>query len=191
VINFSPSAVGYFGKLPALGDFCTGGLPESFVGPWDQFCRDMLLGSRAQLGSAWEAAWMEAPIWRFLLPPGACGPLACCGVWLPSVDRVGRHYPFAVIALGETSIDLEECATWLDIAEATALSGILDDAPHHLFPPRLHPDSLDIVIESAARAPGWWTTGNARVAARHWPHPSLPDTHHAGALLADIATETL
>jgi type VI secretion system protein ImpM len=116
VIGFAPSAVGYFGKLPALGDFCTSGLPESFIQPWDIFCRDTLIATRTTLGDAWEAAWLEAPIWRFLLPAGICGPHACCGVWLASVDRVGRHYPFAVIALAASSIDLEMGTTWLHIA---------------------------------------------------------------------------
>jgi type VI secretion system protein ImpM len=190
VSGFAPTDVGYFGKLPALGDFCAAGLPESFIAPWDAFCRSLLVATRSALGRDWEAAWMEAPIWRFLLPAGACGSAACCGVWLASVDRVGRHYPFAVIALAARSRDLECGAAWLDIAEATALSGILDDAPHHHFLARLRSDHHDIITDSALRA-GWWTAGNARVAARHWPLPTLPDPIHAGALLADIAAETL
>ncbi len=190
MIGFSPRTVGYFGKLPALGDFCTDGLPESFLAPWDAFCRDMLVVTRGALGAHWQAAWMDAPIWRFLLPAGACGPLACCGVWLPSADRVGRCYPFAVVALGESCVDLEAGAAWLESAEATALSGILDDLPHDRFPARLRPDGVDRVGASSVCAPGWWTSGNSRVAARHWPLLALPHAPHAGALLADIAAET-
>ncbi len=57
---------------------------------------------------------MEAPIWRFLLPAGACGAQAALGVWLPSVDRVGRQFPLALCALAPLGADLLDGGAWLD-----------------------------------------------------------------------------
>ena len=48
--------------------------------------------SRDALGEGWLETYLTAPVWRFALAAGCCGP-AAAGIWLPSVDRVGRYYP--------------------------------------------------------------------------------------------------
>ncbi|MGH7057613.1 MAG: type VI secretion system-associated protein TagF, partial [Acetobacteraceae bacterium] len=60
-----PSAAGFFGKLPARGDFVRAGLPASFITPWDGWIAGALIASREILGSEWLPAWLEAPVWRF------------------------------------------------------------------------------------------------------------------------------
>src|SRR5690242_17623822 len=98
----SGSARGFFGKIPSRGDFVRAGLPGGFVRPWDEWLQLVMAGSRVRLGSDWLPAWMEAPVWRFLLPAGICGPDPVLGVWMPSVDLAGRHFPLtlAIVAPG-------------------------------------------------------------------------------------------
>jgi type VI secretion system protein ImpM len=88
---------GVFGKLPARGDFVDRGLPKSFTDPWHAWLVDGLAAARAELGAGFEPAYMAAPVWRFLLPAGAAGPTAACGVLLPSVDSAGRLFPLSLV----------------------------------------------------------------------------------------------
>ena len=92
--------VGFYGKLPARGDFVRAGLPRDFIDPWDGWLQSVMAGSRALMGDAWLPAFLEAPVWRFTLPPGMCGAQAAFGLMLPSVDRAGRYFPltFAVLS---------------------------------------------------------------------------------------------
>jgi type VI secretion system protein ImpM len=180
-MTFSPRITGLFGKLPARGDFVRVGLPEDFVAPWDAWCRAMLNASRAALGDGWEEAWMSAPVWRFLLPPGPCGPYAALGVWLPSVDKVGRHFPFAAFALAESSVDLEEGGVWLDRAEAAGLAGVVEDEPHDRLAARLEAGVEDVMLPGA----GWWTEGSPLVQPRRYDIAALLPESAAGAMLRD------
>ena len=44
----------------------------------------------------WSDAYMSAPIWRFTLAPGLAGRAGMLGVFMPSVDRVGRQFPLTL-----------------------------------------------------------------------------------------------
>jgi type VI secretion system protein ImpM len=181
--GFLPEMVGYFGKLPAKGDFLRAGLPEDFVTAWDLWCRGFLTATRDALDDAWEPAWMEAPIWHFLLPAGACGERAVLGVWIASVDKVGRHFPFAAVALAPSSIDLEAGGGWLDMAEEIAVSGVVEDAPHEDFLARLRAP----VAEATLAGLGWWTEGSPLVAACGLEIFGLPPADMAAGMLRDAA----
>ena len=52
----APTAAGFFGKLPARGDFVRAGLPRDFIDSWDGWWQRMLPGSRDRLGEAWTEA---------------------------------------------------------------------------------------------------------------------------------------
>ena len=56
------------------------------------------------MGEAWLPAFLEAPVWRFTLPPGMCGAQAVLGLMLPSVDRAGRYFPLTFAALSPYGI---------------------------------------------------------------------------------------
>lgn len=92
-------SIGYYGKIPSKGDFISNGLPREFRDPWDAWLQEALEASRAVLGEAWLPCYLQSPIWRFVLAPGICGEQAAAGILMPSVDRAGRHFPFAIIAL--------------------------------------------------------------------------------------------
>ncbi len=179
--NFRPTSAGFFGKLPAKGDFVRANLPEDFIAPLDTWCRACISASRLALGEPWETAWMTAPIWRFLLPPGACGPQAVLGIWLPSIDKAGRHYPFILCALAPAIVDLASGGIWADTAEAAGLSGIVEDTPHEAIARILQIP----VADSPLPAPGWWTEGSPLVKPRRLEISGLLPPELAGAMLRD------
>lgn len=86
---------GWFGKIPGLGDFASRRLPDTFVRRWDRWLQDGLARARED-DEAWLAGYLVAPIRRFWLAPGVLGPAGWAGLLMPSVDRVGRHFPLTV-----------------------------------------------------------------------------------------------
>ena len=87
---------GFYGKLPSQGDFLTRRLPWEFTAAWDDWLQQGMLASREALGERWLELYLSAPIWRFQLAPGVCGPLGWRGVFFASVDRVGRYFPLTL-----------------------------------------------------------------------------------------------
>ena len=67
---------GFSGKVPARGDFVHAGLPRDFVDPWHDWQSTVIAGSRTIMGETWLDAFLEAPVWRFILPSGQCGQRA-------------------------------------------------------------------------------------------------------------------
>jgi type VI secretion system protein ImpM len=87
-------APGWFGKLPALGDFASRRIDEAFTARWDAWLQRCLSASRAALGEQrWLQAYVHAPTWSFVLLPGAIDASAWAGGMTASVDRVGRYFP--------------------------------------------------------------------------------------------------
>ncbi len=87
---------GFYGKLPSEGDFVTRRLPWEFTSVWDDWLQQGMQASRTALGERWLELYLSAPIWRFQLAPGLCGPLGWRGLFFASVDRVGRYFPFTL-----------------------------------------------------------------------------------------------
>lgn len=164
------AATGFFGKIPARGDFVRAGLPRSFTDPWDGWLQTVLAGSRDRLGEQWLAAWMEAPIWHFRLPAGQCGPDPALGVWMPSIDAAGRHFPLTLAHCGTPPADP---AAWLAEAEALGLEALARDLPPEAIAARLAaPAALAATADPHAV---WWTEGSPFVPATCLSLPALPD----------------
>jgi type VI secretion system protein ImpM len=87
---------GFVGKIPSQGDFISRRLPGDFIECWDNWLQDGIGTARENLGARWLDTYLVAPVWRFLIGPGACGSHGWLGLWFPSVDRVGRHFPLTV-----------------------------------------------------------------------------------------------
>ena len=120
-------APGFFGKMPALGDFVQRRLPGSFVKVWDGWLQSAIAGSKVQLGEHWLDTYLSSPVWRFALLPGVCGEQGWAGVIIPSVDRVGRYFPLTVAAPVPPDVrmfGLVEASTWFEQAESTVLSAL-------------------------------------------------------------------
>ena len=121
---------GFYGKLPARGDFVRAGLPRDFIDRWDDWLQSVMAGSRALMGDAWLPAFLEAPVWRFTLPPGMCGAQAALGLMLPSVDQ-GR--PLLSPDLRGTQPSAasppRQARPWLDTCEAAGRTALEQDTP--------------------------------------------------------------
>lgn len=127
-----PEPAGWFGKMPALGDFASRRLPDEWIAAWDAWLGAELTAAREALGDdAWLALYLVAPIRRFWLAPGLLTRDAWLGVLMPSVDSVGRHFPFTLAAplpAGRADL-LDALANEAWLAEADALvRQVLDPA---------------------------------------------------------------
>jgi type VI secretion system protein ImpM len=93
---------GFFGKLPARGDFVSAGLPRDFVSCWDGWVSSVLAAAVSAVGDD----WLQAPAWHFCLPAGVCGAEAVTGVLLASNDKVGRRFPLTLV-WSENAVDAD------------------------------------------------------------------------------------
>jgi len=94
---FPQGLPGWFGKLPGMGDFAHRRLPETFRTPWDAWLQSGLTGLR-QRHDDWTERYLESPLWSFVLGERVIGPSRWVGVLMPSVDGVGRYFPFALVS---------------------------------------------------------------------------------------------
>jgi type VI secretion system protein ImpM len=181
---------GVFGKLPARGDFVREGLPRDFTDAWDTWWQHGIADTQRRAGDAWVGSWLEAPVWRFALPPGLCGQLGVLGVWLPSVDKAGRYYPLTLAAAAPFG--------WIDrLAAMGPFLDALEQAGRDALELDLAPDALAAraaaalaLAAAAATAPvtgraAWWTEGGTRVAPRSETGDRLPDGAAFATLIDD------
>ena len=177
-------APGFHGKLPGRGDFVQAGVPRAFVQAWDDWCQAMLAGSREALGERWQSVWLEAPIWRFRLSPGLCGPGAATGLWLPSVDRVGRYFPFTIVAVSmpdEAAVD----AIFLDEAEPIGLDALALGLPPEAIATRLAQIQCPPGAPQAQGTSRWWTAGSPWVRPCSFEVEGLPGPQRYALMLDD------
>ncbi len=115
---------GWYGKLPGLGDFVRRRLPEDFIAPWDAWLQKGISDSKAVLGDTWLDSYLTAHIWHLVLMPGVLDPQPWAGVWMPSVDKVGRYFPFTLAVALPPETRLAVCApalgSWLKQLEDCA-----------------------------------------------------------------------
>ena len=181
--------VGLYGKLPARGDFVRHGLPRDFTDPWDDWLQAAIVGSRALMGEAWLPAFLEAPVWRFCLPPGMCGAQAALGLMLPSVDRAGRYFPLTFAALSPRGVAVAPGEGWLDTCEAAGRAALEQDTPPQDIAAMLDaPELLEDVCRTDQGL--WWSEGSARVAAIRMTLRRLPDAATYAAMLGAEAAGT-
>jgi type VI secretion system protein ImpM len=205
------STAGFFGKVPSRGDFVQRTLPASFIAPWDRWLQAGIAGSQETLGDDWLEVYLTSPVWRFALSAHMAGEMAVAGVFIPSVDRVGRYFPFTLACLlraGLGPVAIRAHAAWFDAAEALALQMLTEDASpddlatgvKHLGCPPLTPplpsdsegmrfgdlgdDPVHRLVESFAPAHGLlWTTGSKLVQPTQLLVWQLPSPSRFTALL--------
>ncbi len=176
---------GFTGKIPARGDFVQAGLPRDFTGPWHDWQSRVIAGSRALMGEVWLEAFLEAPVWRFVLPPGLCGARAAIGLIMPSVDKVGRYFPLTLAALPDAGTpNADDWAEWLDAVEITGRLALDEDAPPERLMPPPCPSALRFTGDAQSL---WWTDGGPRVEASRLSLTSLPDAACFAFMLGHLA----
>lgn len=186
------ASAGLFGKLPSRGDFVREGLSRGFTDAWDEWWQRGLAATQERPEEEWLAAWLEAPVWRFVLPPGLLGSEGVLGLWLPSVDKVGRYYPLTIAAeaQGDWAPLVGAMEDFLASAEEAGRDALeIDLEPSELGrrvreafvvgePP---PSAVDVEPGRVS----WWTDGGPRVAARVESGAALPVGARFAALMND------
>lgn len=120
--------LGLYGKLPGYGDFVHRNLPNNFLTAWDEWLQGYIASSREKMGESWLNIYLTSPLWRFVLSAGVIDDRHWAGVVLPSVDQVGRYYPFSIaIPLPANTNPLEfmaENVAWYEHIEELALQAL-------------------------------------------------------------------
>jgi type VI secretion system protein ImpM len=180
---------GFYGKLPARGDFVRGGLPRDFTDRWDAWIAAAIAGSRERMGEDWLPAFLEAPVWRFALSAGLCGGRAALGLMLPSVDRAGRYFPLTFAALYDGGTAPGDDPLWLDGCEVAGRAALEHDAgPEQLGAMLRVPEAAER-METGLRQSIWWTEGAPRVRATRFVLPGLPDASVYATMLGATMPE--
>ena len=121
---------GWFGKLPGMGDFAHRRLPEAFRERFDHWLHDGLVRLRERHAD-WTERYLAGPLWFFVLGDGVTGARAWLGILMPSVDGVGRYFPFVVAAECMTPLhDIDDARAawqWWRLAAEAALEGLEND----------------------------------------------------------------
>ncbi len=129
--------LGIYGKLPARGDFIQRNMPPDCLQAWDDWLQQGLVRSREQLGADWLRYYLNGPLWRFALSAECCGQQPVTGVWMPSVDRVGRYFPLTVMRPVATDADVLALVrgdqAWFEHAEQLLLRGLEDHLDFDAF----------------------------------------------------------
>ncbi|MDH5179571.1 MAG: type VI secretion system-associated protein TagF [Gammaproteobacteria bacterium] len=143
--------VGVFGKLPAHGDFVQRNLSPVFIAGLDEWMQHYIAGSREQMGAEWLDIYLTSPIWRFAFSPGVIDENCWAGIMMPSVDRVGRYYPFSVVVkLPADSNPMEFITTqtgWYEKIEGLALDALGDELHIDEITEQLNQIELEIMSD--------------------------------------------
>ncbi|MER8624424.1 type VI secretion system-associated protein TagF [Mesorhizobium sp. M1143] len=104
---------GFYGKMPATGDFVSRRLTGEFLRLWDRWLAQHLVPLFGQ------DIWPPATALRFLAGPNSFG--ASAGIILQSADKVGRKFPLSVVALlPEAPVALTHAEAWFARIEEAA-----------------------------------------------------------------------
>ncbi len=142
--------LGFYGKLPAYGDFIQKRLPQDFINPWHEWVQTGMLACRAQNPEGWLSYYLNCPAWCFVLGGGICGEQAVAGITIPSVDRVGRYFNFTMASILPADTDPAIFAgahhKWFKDLEILALS-VLDQ--------EMNQEDIDRSINERAAELSW------------------------------------
>ncbi len=133
---------GLFGKLPAKRDFVALGAPTAFLQTYERWLQGGLTASRLALGADWQAAFLNAPIWRFWFGAALCGGHTVAGAFMPSVDGIGRYFPLTVFAVAEPGSatpppELDPQDPWFSMVEDFLLAALEPAATYQSVTERL------------------------------------------------------
>lgn len=157
------SHTGLYGKLPAHGDFVQRNLPSGFIASWDDWMQHFIAGTREQIGEDWLNIYLTSPIWRFVFSQGVIDADAWAGIILPSVDRVGRYFPFSVVTRLPNNLNPLEFISlqnnWFEKVESSSLRAldgqlVIDDLLEEL-------NGLELCLDSSYIHSGQMMEANA------------------------------
>ena len=171
---------GFFGKVPARGDFVARRVPHPFSETWDAWLGLLTTSVRESAGADWPEVWLTAPLWHFALGYDLAPPTGAAGVLVASADRVGRFFPFTIVGAARGIPD----QAWCDSVEELVLNA-LDDG---FDPDRLDADlaHLGAPHPGDTLAPGqslWRCRGSDRVEPTSTLITGMPGRSAAAAMV--------
>lgn len=168
--------VGWYGKIPSLGDFISRRLPTSFIDIWDTWLQRIMATSRQQLGEHWLDLYLTSPIWRFILMPDTCDNTKIwTGILMPSVDKVGRHFPLTIATEIEPSpgavLSILSAQEWYAAIEQVALASLdINISPDDLDQSLAEHPPLILSVKSCStydQELGHWWQSSPRTCGNH------------------------
>ncbi|GAJ30068.1 type VI secretion system-associated protein TagF [Acidomonas methanolica] len=161
---------GYWGKLPAHGDFLRAGFPEDVVSRLDRWICAQLAAAARRHGERFETLWHAAPAWRFTLRDGVLHPAcAVSGVWTPSVDSAGRCFPFVFGILHDPASAQFRA---LPVFEAAIRRAIERTQPIHVLDEAISRAEGMPIPPAAPVQDVWWCSGQAGGGTIHGALPA-------------------
>jgi type VI secretion system protein ImpM len=161
----TPPYAGFFGKLPATGDFVTRGLPDAFRKSWDAWITRHV-APRLRLGTGWPQGGLRVRL--------VSGSRVAAMVIVPGVDSAGRVFPLSLCLIGKTLPGPAGLCPWFSGARRCAETAMAR---------RLEADALQNALE-ALDAPegGNGDTPPMLVWTRRHP-PEAVEVENPGAVL--------
>ncbi|HEX5636709.1 MAG TPA: type VI secretion system-associated protein TagF [Gammaproteobacteria bacterium] len=178
---------GLFGKLPAHGDFIHRNLPSDVMNTWDEWLQHYIASSREQMGEAWLNIYLTSPVWRFVFSPGVLDNNSWAGMMIPSVDRVGRYFPFTVLTKLPAKFNplefLPQNGAWFDQIENVLIDALeteltVDDIMQSI-------DTFQINVENAYER-NQAVSGNSSQAVKMMSNMDLPQSMYSFLLDASL-----
>lgn len=127
----SLTSICFYGKLPWVGDFIARNIDFAQQQKIDHWLSDGLFELRDK-DENWLDSYLSAPVCKFILPAGVWSELPVCGAVMPSVDKVGRYFPF-ILFFNVEHADILLRSKYLD-GIATLLPGFLQ---HEILPEQI------------------------------------------------------
>lgn len=165
-MSSAASVTGFYGKLPAHGDFINRGVPMGVVTAWTNWLDRSLAMARHALGDYWLPTYLSSPPWRFVVDPGVLADTAVAGVLASSVDKVRRTYPVAVFHSLAPGLRLRGIAGAADGAFAA-----LEAAIFEAIEGRIDAEQLLVRVQQEA---GGLSGITAPESLEQWRHPAVP-----------------
>lgn len=124
------NSISFYGKLPTTGDFISRNLDQKKIQKVDDWLVSGLF-ALIQSNENWIDDYLSAPVWSFVLSKGVWGDDLLYGAIMPSVDRVGRYFPFVAFIKPKSSVKDS-------LAQLSKLSALLPE----LLQTELTPDEI-------------------------------------------------
>ncbi|MFT4928266.1 MAG: type VI secretion system ImpM family protein [Phenylobacterium sp.] len=159
---------GFHGKIPSRGDFVSRGLSREVIAVLDDWFQTGMVQSRNVLDERWLGFYQVAPIWHYYLSPGIVDDNAWLGIWIPSVDKVGRNFPLTLLAPCEQRFSginqIHPFDAWLIDSEDVLLDALEADLDFDGFCDAVeqsqpytavaNPDLIDQAFDETRQRPG-------------------------------------
>lgn len=153
----SERRISWFGKLPCVGDFCSHNMPTAMFDALDQWLSTAMKIGQDTHGEAWTRAYFQTPMHGFVLGNHVLPELEehmMVGVIMPSVDKVGRTFPFVLLeklpirnSSGEPgmALGMDALTEWFSQAYAMCAAAMNDEWTLDRLAAELHrlPDISD------------------------------------------------